>query len=61
MVQSSSTCDRCDPSSSQRKKFWPYDEYYFGDRDDEERRNGQGENHWTGAEVTLCKHTKETY
>lgn len=44
----------CDPSSSQRKKSWPYDEYYFGERDDEERRNGQGENHWTGAKVTLC-------
>lgn len=50
MVKSSATCD---PSSSQRTKSWPYDEYYFGERDDEERRSGQGENNWTGAEVTL--------
>lgn len=50
MVKSNSSCD---PSSSRRKKSWPYDEYYFGERDNEDRRNGQGENHWTGAEVTL--------
>ncbi|XP_026319673.1 ankyrin repeat and MYND domain-containing protein 1-like isoform X2 [Hyposmocoma kahamanoa] len=47
MVKSGSPSDLL---SNQRKKSWPYDEYYFGERDDEERRNGQGENHWTGAE-----------
>lgn len=55
MVRSGSPCE---PSSSQRKKTWPYDEYYFGERDDEERRNGQGENHWTGAEV-ISPHNKK--
>lgn len=33
------------------EKGWPYDEYYFGKKDKEERRAGKGENHWTGAEV----------
>lgn len=27
------------------------DQYYIGERDAEHRKNGHGENHWTGPEV----------
>ncbi|XP_013176564.1 PREDICTED: ankyrin repeat and MYND domain-containing protein 1-like [Papilio xuthus] len=30
-------------------KSWPYEQYYIGNKDEENRRNGDGENHWTGA------------
>ncbi|KAJ2948038.1 hypothetical protein O0L34_g9836 [Tuta absoluta] len=33
-----------------QEKCWPYEEYYFGEKDDEGRKNGHGEQHWTGAE-----------
>ncbi|KAJ2948039.1 hypothetical protein O0L34_g9837 [Tuta absoluta] len=36
--------------SGGREKRWPYEEYYFGEKDDEGRKNGQAEQHWTGAE-----------
>ncbi|CAK1602368.1 unnamed protein product [Parnassius mnemosyne] len=32
-----------------KNKSWPYQQYYVGERDSEGRRNGGGENHWTGA------------
>lgn len=33
------------------EKDWPYDEYYRGERDQDQRKHGHGENHWSGAEV----------
>ncbi|XP_068626519.1 ankyrin repeat and MYND domain-containing protein 1-like [Battus philenor] len=32
-----------------KEKSWPYEQYYIGDKDTENRRNADGENHWTGA------------
>ncbi|XP_014368730.2 ankyrin repeat and MYND domain-containing protein 1-like [Papilio machaon] len=32
-----------------KSKSWPYEQYYIGNKDEENRRNGDGENHWTGA------------
>ncbi|XP_026739317.1 ankyrin repeat and MYND domain-containing protein 1-like [Trichoplusia ni] len=32
------------------EKDWPYDEYYQGERDQDQRKHGHGGNHWTGAE-----------
>ncbi|XP_050681900.1 ankyrin repeat and MYND domain-containing protein 1-like isoform X5 [Leptidea sinapis] len=31
------------------KKSWPYDQYYTGERDAKYRKNGSGENNWSGA------------
>ncbi|VVC95222.1 unnamed protein product [Leptidea sinapis] len=31
------------------KKSWPYDQYYTGERDAKYRKNGYGENNWSGA------------
>ncbi|CAD0195135.1 unnamed protein product [Chrysodeixis includens] len=31
-------------------KSWPYTEYYKGERDEDDRKHGQGEHHWSGAE-----------
>lgn len=36
-----------------KNKSWPYDEYYLGETDEDSRLSGKGENHWTGAEVSL--------
>ncbi|XP_049878715.1 ankyrin repeat and MYND domain-containing protein 1-like [Pectinophora gossypiella] len=47
MVKSSVACNH---EWTIRESRWPYDEYYIGNRDEDDRRNGQGENHWTGAE-----------
>lgn len=30
-----------------------YTEYYIGEKDRKKRRNGRGENHWTGPEVNI--------
>ncbi|XP_053619414.1 ankyrin repeat and MYND domain-containing protein 1-like isoform X2 [Plodia interpunctella] len=30
-------------------KSWPYDEYYFGEKDERDRKGGKGEHHWFGA------------
>ncbi|XP_031768884.2 ankyrin repeat and MYND domain-containing protein 1-like [Galleria mellonella] len=47
MIKSSSTCHSL---GTKAKKYWTYDEYYTGLRDHERRKNGQGENHWSGPE-----------
>lgn len=49
MVKLSATC----PVPTNVDKIWTYDQYYTGENDAEERKNGQGENHWTGAEVSI--------
>uniref|UniRef100_A0A2A4JFP6 MYND-type domain-containing protein n=1 Tax=Heliothis virescens TaxID=7102 RepID=A0A2A4JFP6_HELVI len=40
----------CNPPKTNAEKMWPYDEYYIGERDQENRKNGKGQHHWTGAE-----------
>ncbi|XP_075984955.1 ankyrin repeat and MYND domain-containing protein 1-like [Anticarsia gemmatalis] len=40
----------CDPPRTNVEKPWDYYEYYVGERDQEERKNGDGRNHWSGAE-----------
>ncbi|KAI5645023.1 hypothetical protein NE865_02997 [Phthorimaea operculella] len=47
MVKPAKTCA---PSQTIRERRWHYEQYYIGEEDDEGRKNGQGENHWTGAE-----------
>ncbi|KAJ8736089.1 hypothetical protein PYW08_006745 [Mythimna loreyi] len=40
----------CDPPKTNVEKKWPYVEYYIGERDEENRKHGQGTHHWSGAE-----------
>lgn len=42
-------------------KRWPYEQYYIGERDEEKRKAGEGEHHWTGAEVLYADNVKNTY
>ncbi|XP_063824292.1 ankyrin repeat and MYND domain-containing protein 1-like [Ostrinia nubilalis] len=39
----------CPSIGTKANKIWPYDEYYCGDKDEMERKNGNGNIHWTGA------------
>ncbi|CAG9581752.1 unnamed protein product [Danaus chrysippus] len=41
------------PIATVKEKTWKYQQYYIGDRDEESRRNGDGENTWTGAKEGL--------
>lgn len=41
----------CQPPKTNADQIWSYEEYYHGQRDDENRKNGDGLHHWTGAEV----------
>ncbi|KAL0850859.1 hypothetical protein ABMA28_006773 [Loxostege sticticalis] len=40
----------CYSVGTKANKVWPYDEYYVGDKDDNNIKNGNGEVHWNGAE-----------
>ncbi|XP_047018886.1 ankyrin repeat and MYND domain-containing protein 1-like [Helicoverpa zea] len=40
----------CNPPKTNADKMWPYEEYYTGERDEENRKNGKGMHNWTGAE-----------
>ncbi|CAH0690527.1 unnamed protein product [Chilo suppressalis] len=39
----------CEEIATRAEKHWTYDEYFIGEKDDEGRRSGKGENHWSGA------------
>ncbi|OWR45473.1 ankyrin repeat and MYND domain-containing protein 1 [Danaus plexippus plexippus] len=39
----------CEPIATVKEKTWKYQQYYIGERDEEDRRSGEGENTWTGA------------
>lgn len=41
------------PVPTNADKIWTYDQNYRGEKDADERKNGYGEYHWSGAEVYL--------
>ncbi|XP_073957811.1 ankyrin repeat and MYND domain-containing protein 1-like isoform X2 [Choristoneura fumiferana] len=47
MVPSSGSCA---PLKTKKDASWPYYEYFLGSKDQQKRRNGVGQNYWTGAE-----------
>ncbi|KOB77154.1 putative zinc finger protein [Operophtera brumata] len=46
MVKSLGSC----PVPTNAGKILTYDQYYTGHKDDDQRKNGHGENHWSGPE-----------
>ncbi|XP_063357903.1 ankyrin repeat and MYND domain-containing protein 1-like [Cydia amplana] len=40
----------CEPPETVKRETLPYYEYYLGEKDEQDRRHGVGQNCWTGAE-----------
>ncbi|CAG9796368.1 unnamed protein product [Diatraea saccharalis] len=43
----------CEDNVAKTEKSWNYVEYYIGDKDDDGRRNGKGENHWSDERIEI--------
>ncbi|KAI8438879.1 hypothetical protein MSG28_011216 [Choristoneura fumiferana] len=55
MVPSSGSCA---PLKTKKDASWPYYEYFLGSKDQQKRRNGVGQNYWTGAEGDITRDAK---
>ncbi|KAJ0182318.1 hypothetical protein K1T71_001687 [Dendrolimus kikuchii] len=49
-MSKASVLHNCQSIPTKKEKLFPYNQYYVGDRDQMKRRNGDGQNYWTGAE-----------
>ncbi|XP_072937670.1 ankyrin repeat and MYND domain-containing protein 1-like [Epargyreus clarus] len=43
------TVSPCELPKTKAEKSWPYVQYYVGDKDKQQRKNGEGDNCWSGA------------
>ncbi|XP_045775654.1 ankyrin repeat and MYND domain-containing protein 1-like isoform X2 [Maniola jurtina] len=44
------TTKLCSSLVTRKDKIWEYQQYYLGEKDEENRKCGIGQNHWTGAQ-----------
>ncbi|XP_034836210.1 ankyrin repeat and MYND domain-containing protein 1-like [Maniola hyperantus] len=44
------TTKLCSSPATRKDKIWEYQQYYLGEKDEENRKCGVGQNHWTGAQ-----------
>ncbi|XP_039756029.1 ankyrin repeat and MYND domain-containing protein 1-like [Pararge aegeria] len=50
----SNTTIRCPLPLTHKEKTWEYQQYYLGEKDEENRKCGEGQHHWSGAKSLEC-------
>lgn len=45
----------CSPPVTRKEPCWEYKQYYLGEKDEDNRKCGEGELHFSGAQVPIHK------